>query len=43
MVLLPRWYVERVKPDGVPALNPKMVRQFLAKITVSVTDIDNGG
>jgi hypothetical protein len=30
MVLLPGWYVERIKPDGVPALNPKMVRQFLS-------------
>jgi hypothetical protein len=31
IVLLPGWYVERKKPDGVPALNPKMVRQFLAQ------------
>jgi hypothetical protein len=29
VVLLPGWYVEIVKPDGVPVLNPKMVRQFL--------------
>jgi hypothetical protein len=31
IVLLPGWYVERKKPDGVPALNPKLVRQFLAQ------------
>jgi hypothetical protein len=31
IVLLPGWYVERKKLDGVPALNPKMVRQFLAQ------------
>jgi hypothetical protein len=30
MVLLPGWYVERTKPDGVPVFNPKMVRQFLS-------------
>jgi hypothetical protein len=31
LVLLPGWYVERSSPDGVPVLNPKVVRQFLAQ------------
>lgn len=31
IVLLPGWYVERKKPNGVPALNPKLVRQFFAQ------------
>ena len=30
ILLLPGWYVEMVKPDGVPVLNPKVVLQFLA-------------
>jgi hypothetical protein len=31
ILLLPGWYVERNKPDGVPALNPKLVRPFFAQ------------
>jgi hypothetical protein len=30
VVLLPGWFVERKAPDGVPVLNPKMVRQFFS-------------
>jgi hypothetical protein len=30
ILLLPGWYIERVKPDGVPVFNPKEIRQFLS-------------
>jgi hypothetical protein len=31
IVLLPGWFIERSRPDGVPVFNPKQVRQFLAQ------------
>ena len=29
MVTLPGWFVERKSPNGIPVLNPKLVKSFL--------------
>jgi len=33
IVTLPGWYVKRVKPEGIPVLNPKEIRTYITSIT----------